>query len=249
VLAAATAIDVELAYGSHVVLEAASFSVPGGAVTALIGPNGAGKSTLLNALAGLMAPRAGRLEVPAGARRGGVAYVLQGTKVNEHLPLTAREVVTMGRYATAGLLRRLRSDDRSAVDRALEAVALGDLANRPLHELSGGQRQRAFVAQGLAQEADLLLLDEPITGLDLVSRQHILTVIDAERAAGRTVVVSTHDLGDASAADHLLLLAGRVVASGPPAAVLTDVHLAEAYGGHLLRFGDSTLILDDHPHH
>jgi iron complex transport system ATP-binding protein len=246
---AATAAELELAYGSRTVLEAASFTIPAGAVTALIGPNGAGKSTLLHALAGLLAPRSGRLEVPAAARRGGVAYVLQATEVNQHLPLTVREAVTMGRYATAGPIRRLQRGDRDAVERALAALALTDLAGRPLHELSGGQRQRAFVAQGLAQEADVLLLDEPITGLDIVSRQHILDAMAAERAAGRTVVVSTHDLGDAAAADHLLLLAGRVVASGPPTSVLTDVHLADAYGGHLLRFGESTLIIDDHPHH
>jgi manganese transport system ATP-binding protein len=246
---AATATDLELAYGSRTVLAAASFAIPTAAVTALIGPNGAGKTTLLHALAGLLSPRSGRLDVPAGRRRGGVAYVLQATQVNRHLPLTVREAVTMGRYATAGPVRRLRAEDRAAVDRALEALQITDLANRPLHDLSGGQRQRAFVAQGLAQGADVLLLDEPITGLDLVSRQHILDAIASERAAGRAVVVSTHDLGDAAAADHLLLLAGRVVASGAPASVLTDVHLADAYGGHLLRFGESTLILDDHPHH
>ncbi len=246
---AATAVDLVLAYGARTVLTASTFTIPAGAVTALIGPNGAGKSTLLHALAGLLPPRSGHLEVPAAERRGGVAYVLQATHVNEHLPLTVREAVTMGRYATAGPFRRLRAADRAAVERALEALQITDLANRPLHELSGGQRQRAFVAQGLAQGAEVLLLDEPITGLDVVSREHILDAIAAERGAGRTVVVSTHDLGDASAADHLLLLAGRVVASGPPAGVLTDAHLAEAYGGHLLRFGDQTLILDDHPHH
>jgi manganese transport system ATP-binding protein len=231
------------------VLSSATFTIPAGSVTGLIGPNGAGKSTLLHALAGLLAPRAGQLEVAAAAQRGGVAYVLQATHVNEHLPLTVREAVTMGRYATAGPLRRLRGPDRAAVDAALEALQIADLANRPVHELSGGQRQRAWVAQGLAQGAELLLLDEPITGLDVVSRQHILDAIEGERAAGRTVVVSTHDLGDAALTDHLLLLAGRVVASGPPAAVLTDTHLADAYGGHLLRVGDQTLILDDHPHH
>ncbi len=155
----------------------------------------------------------------------------------------------MGRYATAGPFRRLRAEDREAVDTALEALAITDLVRRPLRELSGGQRQRAFVAQGLAQGADVLLLDEPITGLDLVSRQHILDAIAKERAAGRAVMVSTHDLGDAAAADHLLLLAGRVVASGPPAEVLTEANLAAAYGGHLLRIGEQTLILDDHPHH
>lgn len=238
-----------LGYGPTVVLDRATFEIPSGAVTALIGPNGSGKSTLLNGLAGLLHPKAGRLQIPAARRRGGVALVLQATHVNKHLPLTVRETVTMGRYATLGPLRRLRSADRSAIDAALDALDLGDLASRPLHELSGGQRQRAFVAQGLAQQADVLLLDEPITGLDIVSRQRILDAITGERAAGRTVLVSTHDLGDAAAADHLLLLAGRVVASGPPAEVLTTDNLAEAYGGHLLRVGEQTLILDDHPHH
>jgi len=240
---------VVLAYGTHTVLDTASFTVPEGAVTALIGPNGAGKSTVLNAVAGLLTPQSGHLEVPARRRRGGVAYVLQATHANEHLPLTVRETVTMGRYATAGLFHRLRPTDRAAVDQAMEALVIADLASRPLRELSGGQRQRAFVAQGLAQQADVLLLDEPITGLDLVSRQHIIDAIAKERAAGRAVMVSTHDLGDAAAADHLLLLAGRVVASGAPDEVLTEAHLAEAYGGHLLRVGEQTLILDDHPHH
>jgi manganese transport system ATP-binding protein len=246
---AVRAVDLELAYGARTVLAASTFEVPAGAVTALVGPNGAGKSTLLHAIAGLLAPSAGRLEVSAGTQRGGVAYVLQATKVNEHLPLTVWETVAMGRYPHAGLVRRFGAADRAAVDRALDVVAMGELAGRPLHELSGGQRQRAFVAQGLAQEADVLLLDEPVTGLDVVSRQHILDAIATERAAGHAVVVSTHDLGDAAAADHLLLLAGRVVASGPPSSVLTDEHLTAAYGGHLLRVGDRTFILDDHPHH
>jgi manganese transport system ATP-binding protein len=246
---AAQAHDLVLAHGSHQVLAAATFEIPMGAVTALIGPNGAGKTTLLHAIAGLLAPRSGRIEVPAVATRGGVAYVLQSTQVSSHLPLTVRETVTMGRYASTGLVGRLQAADRAAVERAMDALGITDLAPRPLHELSGGQRQRAFVAQGLAQEAEVLLLDEPITGLDLVSRQHILDAIAAERTAGHAVVVSTHDLGDAAQADHLLLLAGRVVASGPPDTVLTDDHLADAYGGHLLRLGGRTLIIDDHAHH
>lgn len=238
-----------LAYGARVVLQASSFTIPDGAVTALIGPNGAGKSTVLNAVAGLLTPRSGRLDVPAREHRGGVAYVLQATQANEHLPITVQETVTMGRYATAGAFRRLRTADRRAVEAAMDAVAITEIARRPLRELSGGQRQRAFVAQGLAQGADVLLLDEPITGLDLVSRQHIIDAIARERGAGRAVMVSTHDLGDAAAADHLLLLAGRVVASGAPDTVLTEANLSTAYGGHLLRVGEQTLILDDHPHH
>jgi manganese transport system ATP-binding protein len=246
---AATAVDLTLARGPRTVLATASFTIPSGAVTALIGPNGAGKSTVLDAIAGLLPPGAGALDVPARSRPGGVAYVLQGTSANEQLPITVRETVTMGRYASAGLVGRLGRADRTAVEAAIDAVALGGLAHRPLRDLSGGERQRAFVAQALAQEADLLLLDEPITALDLVSRQHILDAIAAERAAGHAVVVSTHDLGDAAAADHLLLLAGRLVASGAPDEVLTEANLADAYGGHLLRVGEGTLILDDHPHH
>jgi len=248
-IVAVTATNVTLGYNGRAAVTDATFHVPSGAVTALIGPNGAGKSTVMNAVAGLLSPRHGTLEVPALRSPGGVSYVLQATRSNENLPITVRDAVTMGRYASAGLLRRLGPEDRRAIDAALEALAIRDLANRPLRELSGGQRQRAFVAQGLAQQAEVLLLDEPITGLDLVSRQHILDAIAAERAAGHAVLVSTHDLGDAAAADHLLLLAGRVVASGPPHGVLTESNLADAYGGHLLRVGESTLILDDHPHH
>jgi ABC-type Mn2+/Zn2+ transport system ATPase subunit len=241
--------DLELGYRRVLALAQASFELPAGAVTALIGPNGAGKSTLLHAIAGILRPRRGTIEVPHGRRRGDVGYVLQSTKVNEHLPLTVRETVTMGRYALRGALRPLRSSDRRAVDQAMERLHITDLAGRPLHELSGGQRQRTFVAQGLAQEAAVLLLDEPITGLDVLSREHILDAIDAERSAGRTVIMSTHDLADAARADHVLLVAGRVVASGPPKAVLTDAHLSEAYSGQLLRVNGGTLLLDDHAHH
>ena len=246
---AATAAELTVARGGLPVLSHATFTIPASAVTAVIGPNGAGKSTLLDAIAGLLPTTSGSLDVPARSRPGGVAYVLQATKANEHLPITVQETVTMGRFATAGLMRRLRRADRHAIDEAMEALAITDLAGRSLRDLSAGQRQRVFVAQGLVQQADLLLLDEPITGLDIASRQHILDVMSAERAAGRAVVVSTHDLGDAAAADHLLLLAGRVVASGTPADVLTEANLAAAYGGHLLRVGEGTLILDDHPHH
>ena len=248
-IAAVTATDLVLGYNGRAVLDDATFRIPDGAVTALIGPNGAGKSTVLHGVAGLLKPRAGSLDVPALRSPAGVAYVLQATATNENLPITVRDTVAMGRYSSSGLLRRLGREDQEAIDAALEALAITDLASRPLRELSGGQRQRAFVAQGLAQRAEVLLLDEPITGLDLVSRQHILDAIAAERAAGHAVLVSTHDLGDAAAADHLLLLAGRVVASGAPGDVLTESNLAAAYGGHLLRVGEGTLILDDHPHH
>jgi ABC-type Mn2+/Zn2+ transport system ATPase subunit len=216
---------------------------------ALVGPNGSGKSTLLRALAGLVPPRTGTPDVPARERRGAVAFVLQATSVDRHLPITVHETVTMARYAVRGPFRPLRrAADRGAVRRALARMGVADLAHRQLHELSGGQRQRVLVAQGLALEAELLLLDEPVTGLDAVSRDRILDAVADERAAGRTVVVSTHDLDDARRCDLVMLLANRVVACGPPAEVLVGDVLAAAYGGHLLRLPGGATVLDD-PHH
>jgi manganese transport system ATP-binding protein len=249
----AVAIDgLRVARGGRLVLEVDRLDLAAGSVTALVGPNGSGKSTLLHAIAGLLAVEGGRVEVlgsdPVGARAR-VAYVLQAVSVTEHLPITVREVVTMGRYAVRGPFGRLGADDRRIIDRAIGRLELTDLAHRHLGELSGGQRQRALVAQALAQEADVLLLDEPVTGLDLASVERIRAVIDEERAAGRTVVVATHDLGDAQQADVLVLLAGRVVAAGPPAQALSRQSLAEAYGARLLRLDGDTVLLDDGAHH
>jgi len=246
--AALTAVDLSLAYGAHVALRAASFRVPTGSLVALIGPNGSGKSSLLRAAAGLLAPRTGSLDVPARGRRGGVSLVLQTTDVDASLPITVTEAVAMARYPHRGVLGRFGPADRRAVDEALERMDIADLARRQLHELSGGQRQRVLVAQGLAQEAELLLLDEPVTGLDMVSRDLIDGAIDEERGAGRTVVVSTHDLVDARRADLVLLLARRVVAAGTASEVLVDARLREAYGGRLVPVGETLLLLDD-PHH
>jgi len=245
---AVVAEDLVLAYGHRLALSPSTFAVPSGASVALIGPNGSGKSTLLRAIAGLLLPRSGRLDVPPRQARAAVALVLQTTDVDRSLPITVRETVTMARYASRGPLRRLDQTDHAAVDRALERLAIADLAGRQLHELSGGQRQRVLVAQGLAQGADLLLLDEPVTALDVMSRRLILEAVAAEREAGRTVVLSTHDLGDARQAELVMLLANRLIAYGPPDAVLTDRNLAAAYGGRLLMLPEGAVIIDD-PHH
>ncbi len=216
-------------------------------VTALVGPNGSGKSTLLHVIAGLIEPVRGTVIV-----RGGVGYVLQATAVSATLPVTVRETVALARAASLGPFRPLRRADRDAVDDAMRRLDVEDLANRHLAELSGGQRQRVFVAQGLAQHADVLLLDEPVAGLDLPSAERIRDVVEAERAAGRTVVIATHDLAEAARADHAVLVAGRVVAAGPPGEVLTAEHLRVAYGGHLLDLGGGVVALDDgaaHGHH
>lgn len=237
-----------LSHGEHVAVAASDLRLAAGRVVAVIGPNGSGKSSLLDAITGLLPVRAGRLRVFGRAPgSGGVAHVLQSTDTPAHLPLTVREVVTMGRYRSAGLLGRLGAEGRRQVERAMERVEVADLAGRQLLELSGGQRQRVLVAQGLASSADLLVLDEPMTGLDVLSRDRILAVMEDERAAGRTVVFSTHDLAEAARADVVVLLAGRVVAVGPPAEVLSEGPLIEAYRGRVMEVG-GVRVLDD-PHH
>lgn len=240
-----------LTQGRRPVLRDVDLDLPAAAVTVLVGPNGSGKSTLLSAIAGLIEPVGGSIEVlgtdPVGARRG-VAYVLQATQPGEIVPLTVREVVTMGRYGRRGAVRPLRRDDRAAVERAMRRLDVVEMASRHLTELSAGQRQRVFIAQALAQEADVLLLDEPDTGLDVSSQQRVAVVVGEERAAGRTVIVATHELADAREADHVVLLAGRVVAAGSPETVLTTELLGEAYGGHVHVMDDGTVVIDD-PHH
>jgi ABC-type Mn2+/Zn2+ transport system ATPase subunit len=245
---AVVADELVLAYGHQLALASSTFAVPTGASVALIGPNGSGKSSLLRAIAGLLPPRSGRLDVPARQTRAAVAIVLQTTDVDRSLPITVRETVTMARYASRGPLRRLDPTDHAAVDRAMERLGIADLAGRQLHELSAGQRQRVLVAQGLAQDADLLLLDEPVTALDVVSRRLILEAVAAERDAGRTVMLSTHDLGDARQSDLVMLLANRLIACGPPDSVLADHNLVAAYGGRLLMLPEGAAIIDD-PHH
>ena len=240
-----------LSYGNHIALDDAAFTIEPGTLTALIGPNGSGKSTLMDAVAGLVTPHAGQIAVqgrPMTGRQPDVSYVMQQTAANRLLPMTVAEVTLMGRYATRGMFGRLSRADRAAATRAMQDMDVLDLRHRQLRELSGGQRQRVLVAQGLAQDAAVLLLDEPVTGLDILSQQLITQAMAAQRAAGRTVVISTHDLREAEAADHVVLLAGRVIASGPPHEVLTSRHLREAYGTHLITLGPDQHHIDEHVH-
>lgn len=229
----AVARNVTLGYADHIALRTSDFVIPTGKITAVIGPNGSGKSTILNAIAGLLTPSSGTMttfgEDPRDVRSR-VSYVLQYTSVTQGTPITVGEIVAMSRYPLTGLFGRMGKIDRDRVAAAMGELAITDLAGRHLGELSGGQRQRVYVAQGIAQEHDLLLLDEPLTGLDLISAQAIDRIIHAEPERGCSVVLTTHDLEEAKAADHVLLVAGRVIAQGAPEHVLTMDNLREAYG-------------------
>lgn len=229
----AVARGVALAYGQHVALRRSDFEIPLVGTTAVIGPNGSGKSTLLSALVGLVPTVSGSLQVLGGspaAARGRISYVLQSTPVSPGMPITVREAVTMGCYPQLGLFRPSGRKVRSAVDDAMARMNIADLANRHLHELSGGQRQRVLVAQGLVQPHDVLLLDEPLTGLDVISAKTIDDLIHGSRSDGGSVVLTTHDLDEARAADWVVLVSGQVVACGPPGQVCTREHLEVAFG-------------------
>lgn len=245
---AVTATDVEFRYGTHIAVTQSSFTIPKASITALIGPNGSGKSTILNAVAGLISPSIGTLDVSVAPSQQRISLVLQSTQVNDALPITVAEVVAMGRYPGLSRFRRLTLHDREVVSKAMRRMAIEDLAQEHLSELSGGQRQRVFVAQGIAQERDLLLLDEPLTGLDLPSAKAVDSVIHEEQERGGTVVMTTHDLSEARVADHVILMAGRVVASGTPTDVLTVANLKEAYGSALLHLEGDEVFFDDPDH-
>lgn len=230
--------DLWAGYDGTPALESLTFELPAGALVGVAGPNGSGKTTLLKTLLGLHKPWRGSIEIfrrAARAVRGRVAYAPQAELVDWDFPTTVAEVVMMGRYGRIGLLRRPGAADREAVARALEQVRLQDLARRQIGELSGGQQRRMLVARALAQEADLLLLDEPMVGLDATTQHDLLSLFETLRDAGKTLVVATHDLSCVAACfDLTLLLNRRLVAFGPPGEILTPELLNEAYAEHLL---------------
>ncbi|GBD09043.1 High-affinity zinc uptake system ATP-binding protein ZnuC [Candidatus Thermoflexus japonica] len=227
---------VSMRYDGVVALEDVSFAVKAGERIAIVGPNGAGKSTLLRIIAGVLTPTTGSVRI-YGRGPGGhlcIAYIPQRNQVDWNFPLTVADVVMMGRIGKMGLLRHPGPRDWAMVRRALEQVGMADLADRPIRALSGGQQQRMFIARALAQEAELLLMDEPFTGLDRPAQEGILEILEHLRRQGVTILLATHDLEQAASHfDRVLLLNRRLIAFGPPDAVFTPEALRAAYGGHL----------------
>lgn len=203
-------------------LDGVSLTVPRGSIAAVMGPNGSGKSTLFGVISGRLRPSTGKVLV-----EGEVAEVLQYGSVDPQLPLTVEDVVRQGRYRARGLLRPLRRRDREIIDEAIEAVDLADERKTPLYALSGGQRQRALLAQGIAQESQILLLDEPTTGVDVATQQKFGEVVRTVASAGTTVMVATHNLDDARKCDVMVALAGRCLCCAPPDEALDDPEVVE----------------------
>lgn len=247
--AALEARSVTIRYGARTAIEKVSFVARPGDRIAVVGPNGAGKTTLLNAIAGLHEPDEGELLVFGypPRRHACIAYLTQRHAVDWHFPATVRDVVMMGRVRQIGLFRRPRAEDHAFVDSCLALVGLTDLANRRIDELSGGQQQRMFIARALAQEAALVLFDEPFTGLDRQTEHELLRILDELSRRGVCLLVSTHDLDlAANHFDRVLLLHTRLVAFGPPAEVLTAERLTATFGSsaHTIRASDGTVFVN-----
>ncbi len=237
--------DASVRYADVVALDRTTTVFESGSSTALVGANGSGKSTVLRLLAGLLSPSTGTVVRAPGVE---AAFIAQQHEHHDWMPVPVDEVIRMGCYRTRGLLGRVTRTDRAEIQAVAERLHVADLLRRSFSELSGGQRQRVLVAQALIGSPKLLLLDEPITGLDLPSQETILSIIDTEVAGGATVVFSTHHLEEAKRAERVMLLAGCVIADGAPDAVLRPEHLATAFGGRLLRIGGEALLVDDHGH-
>ncbi|TCK30978.1 manganese/iron transport system ATP-binding protein [Ancylobacter aquaticus] len=237
----------------HTALRDASFAIPLGTITALVGVNGSGKSTLFKAIMGFVRPAAGEISILGGSvrealRQNLVAYVPQNEEVDWNFPVLVEDVVMMGRYGHMGMMRIPRAADRQAVTQALGRVGMNDFRTRQIGELSGGQKKRVFLARALAQDARVILLDEPFTGVDVKTEQAIVALLGSLREEGRVMLVSTHNLGSVPEfCDRTVLVKGTVLAYGPTAETFTEANLEKTFGGVLRHFvlGGAGLHADD----
>lgn len=228
--------------GGVTALRDASFTLPTGTIAGLVGVNGAGKSTLFKALMGFLPVRAERISllghsIEDALRLNLVAYVPQAEEVDWTFPVLVRDVVMMGRYGRMGFLRRPAATDHAAVDDALARVDMAAFADRQIGALSGGQKKRVFLARALAQDARVILLDEPFTGVDVKTEDAIIALLREMRDEGRVMLVSTHNLGSVPQfCDRAIFIKGTVLDYGLTSEVFTHANLQRAFGGVLRRY-------------
>lgn len=246
--------DITVTYrNGHTALRDASFEIPTGTITALVGVNGSGKSTLFKAIMGFLPTAQGDISVRGmsvadALKRNIVAYVPQAEEVDWSFPVLVEDVVMMGRYGHMGFLRLPSSRDRAMAAESLDRVDMADFRKRQIGELSGGQKKRVFLARALAQEGQVILLDEPFTGVDVKTEDAIIALLGELRDEGRVMLVSTHNLGSVPEfCDRTILLKGTVLAHGPTREIFTQANLERAFGGVLRHFvlGGKDLHDDD----
>lgn len=226
-----------VAYDGKLALQDANLMIPTGAISGLIGMNGSGKSTLFKSIMGFVKPLTGQVlinqaPIRQAQKQGLVAYVPQSEDVDWNFPVSVWDVVMMGRYGYMNFLRMPSARDRQMVRDSLERVQLWDLRDRQIGELSSGQKKRAFLARALAQEALILLLDEPFTGVDFKTEKAIIDLLLELRQQGRTILISSHDLASITTfADQLVFVNKTVLAYGATSEVFTEANLARTFGG------------------
>ncbi|MBN9388584.1 MAG: metal ABC transporter ATP-binding protein [Chloroflexi bacterium] len=229
--------NLSVAYGPVLALQNVSLTLPGSGFVGVIGPNGAGKSSLLKGLLG-MVPTGGTVSIAGKSlahARLRISYVPQRSEVRWDFPVTVEEVVMMGRYKHIGWVKFPGKEDRRIVAETLEQVGMTEFRQRQIGQLSGGQQQRVFVARALAQQGDIMLLDEPLTGVDTTSQEVIINLLERLRDQGKLIIMATHDLNATSReCDLVACINHRLVAFGPPAEVFKPEILAETYGGNVL---------------
>ncbi len=236
--------------GNIVALDGITFDVDASERMAVVGPNGAGKSTLFKIIAGVLKPTHGLVQIYGHEPKGHIciAYVPQRNQVDWSFPVNVSDVVMMGRVGKMGPFRWPSHKDWEIVHHALDLVDMKDYARRQINELSGGQQQRIFIAQSLAQEAELIMMDEPLTGLDLNTQQDIFRILDLLQEKKVTVMIAMHDLKLASERfNRVLLLNKHLIGVGLPQEVFVPENLSAAYGNHLrmITTKDGVLVFED----
>jgi ABC-type Mn2+/Zn2+ transport system ATPase subunit len=242
--------NVSVRYNGRMALENITFHLHIGEHIAVVGPNGAGKSTLFKVVSGVLSPSSGEVTISGSqpTNHSCIAYIPQRSQVDWNFPVNVADVVMMGRSSKLGLLKAPKKNDWDLVNHALETVELLDLSKRQINQLSGGQQQRMFIARALAQEAELMLMDEPLTGLDLPSQESLLVLLEKLRQDKVTVMVATHDMEQAARHfDRIMLINHKMVGFGKPQEILHTDILMQAYGVRLRRVEgqDDLLTIDD----
>lgn len=241
--------DLTVLYGNKPALWNVDFTLPSEKVIGIMGPNGSGKSTLLKSIMGIIEPSSGFTKVydqSIDEVRDRVSYVPQRQEIDWDFPASVWDIVSMGRFNKRGLFKKLNAEDEHVISQCLEKVNMLSFAKRQISQLSGGQQQRVFLARALAQEGELIMMDEPFAGVDISTEEMIIELLKEMKDQGKTLVVVHHDLHTArSYFDHLVLLNTRLVACGPIEEVFTDKILTETYGGKLTTMSKISQVLEN----